>query len=390
MEGDKQGPLTGVRVLEFGEFAAGPFCGMLLADWGADVVKIEPPGGDRLRNWPPFLTADDGSTLSGNFVALNRNKRSVSLDLRDPADAERARALCRAADVLVENYRPGVMARLGLDYDALSATNAKLIYCSISGYGQTGPYATRGAFDIAIQAISGVMSVTGDPDRGPAKCGVAVADFLAGAYGAASTLAALRSATLTGLGTRIDCSMLSCMLSIATIQTSEYWGSGKPPGRMGSRHPQNAPYQAFEAFDGYFVVAAGTQGLWLDLCELIGMPELPNDPRFLTQHDRVRNQLELERILAPTFAATPMATWIERLSAADIPCSPLYDYSQVLADPHVVQSGLLTQVELPGGGMANALASAVSMSGFDVSELRRPPRLGESNAEVLEEWTGLS
>jgi crotonobetainyl-CoA:carnitine CoA-transferase CaiB-like acyl-CoA transferase len=381
-----KGPLDGVRVVEFGEFAAGPFCGMMLADWGADVVKVEPPAGDRLRNWPPFLDDDDGSRLSANFVALNRNKRSIALDLRDPGSVEIANSLCLAADVVVENYRPGVMERLGLDYAALSGQKRSLVYCSISGYGQTGPYATRGAFDIAIQAISGVMSVTGDLDGPPAKCGVAVADFLAGAYGAAATLAALNSAKQTGIGTQVDCSMLSCMLSVATIQTSEYWGSGTPPVRMGSRHPQNAPYQAFQGSDGYFVVAAGTEGLWEDLCDLIAMPELKADDRFGTQADRVRNQLELEAILAPTFASRPAARWIEMLSAADIPCSPLYDYGQVLADPHVAQSGLLTEVTLPAGATANALASAVKMSGFDFTDLRPPARLGQHRDEVLGEW----
>jgi crotonobetainyl-CoA:carnitine CoA-transferase CaiB-like acyl-CoA transferase len=391
MSGHLDKPLSGVRVLEFGEFAAGPFCGMLLADWGADVVKVESPQGDRLRNWPPFLTSDDGSTLSANFVALNRNKRSMSLDLRDSEARDTAADLCGAADIVVENYRPGVMTRLGLGYAAVADRNRQVVYCSISGYGQTGPYATRGAFDIAIQAISGVMSVTGDGDRPPAKCGVAVADFLAGAYGAASVLAALRAATLTGTGTHIDCSMLSCMLSIATIQTSEYWGSGEPPKRMGSRHPQNAPYQAFEASDGYFVVAAGTQGLWEDLCDIVGLEELKADARFGTQADRVTHQLALEQLLVPRFATATVAEWLDVLSAADIPCSPVYDYAEVLADPHVQQSGLLTLVELPGGGTANAMSSAVRMSGFDFTNLEPPPRLGGAANDVVAEWTsGLS
>jgi crotonobetainyl-CoA:carnitine CoA-transferase CaiB-like acyl-CoA transferase len=308
--------------------------------------------------------------------------------LRDPKATEVALSICLAADVVIENYRPGVMARLGLDHATLLATKPSLVYCSISGYGQTGPYATRGAFDIAIQAISGVMSVTGESDGPPAKCGVAVADFLAGAYGASAALAALHSVTQTGIGTHIDCSMLSCMLSIATIQTSEYWGSGISPVRMGSRHPQNAPYQAFQASDGYFVVAAGTEGLWADLCDLIEQPELKTDERFTTQAARVRNQLELEAILAPTFASRPAARWIELLSAADIPCSPLYDYGQVLADPHVIQSGLLSNVTLPGGALVNALASAVKMTGFDFTGLRPPARLGEHESAVVAEWCG--
>lgn len=383
-------PLAGVRVVEFGEFAAGPFCGLLLADWGADVVKVESREGDRLRNWPPFLTDADGTLISGNFVALNRNKRSVALDLKSAADRDTAVSLCAAADVVVENHRPGMLERRGLGYEALRAVNERLVYCSVSGYGQTGPYAERGAFDVAIQAVSGLMSVTGEAGGPPAKAGVAVADFLAGSYAATSVLAALRAAERSGVGAHVDCSMLACMLSIATIQVSEYWGLGVPPVRLGTRHPQNAPYQAFlgSGPNDYFVVAAGTQQQWERLCQVLGLDDLTKDPRYLTQTDRVTHQTDLEDTLAPVFATRPGAEWIAELGAAGIPCSPVYDYAQVLADPHVQQSGLITEVPLPGGGTARALANPVLMTGYTFAATAPPPRLGAHNDEVYDEWCG--
>jgi succinate---hydroxymethylglutarate CoA-transferase len=390
MVADLPPPLAGVRVLEFGEFAAGPFCGLLLADWGADVVKIESPGGDRLRNWPPFLTDADGSRISANFVALNRNKRSVALDLKSAAGQASAAELCAAADVVVENHRPGVLERRGLGYDTLSAVNPRLVYCSVSGYGQSGPYANRGAFDVAIQAVSGLMSVTGEAGGPPAKAGVAVADFLAGSYAASSVLAGLRGAERSGTGTYIDCSMLSCMLSIATIQLSEYWGLGTPPVRLGTRHPQNAPYQAFRGrdIDDYFVVAAGTQDQWERLCDLLGLAELTRDARYLTQSLRVAHQTELEATLAPVFATRTGAEWIALLDSTGIPCSPVYDYGQVLADPHVQQSGLITEVTLAAGGSAPALANPVHMTGYTVDAAAPPPPLGAHNDEVYADWCG--
>jgi succinate---hydroxymethylglutarate CoA-transferase len=379
-------PLDGVRVVEFGEFAAGPFCTLVLADWGADVVKIEPPSGDRLRRWPPFVNDADGTAIAANFAALNRNKRSVALDLRTPEGVLTARRLCAAAAVVVENHRPATMARLGLAYEDIAPDGGSLIYCSISGYGQTGPYARRGAFDVAIQAISGVMSVTGDPDRPPAKCGVAVADFTAGLYAAAAVNAALVQVDRTGVGGYLDCSMLSCVLGISTIQTSQYWGTGEVPGRLGSRHPQNAPYQAFRATDGYVVVAAGAQDLWERLCDLLGVNELVSDERFISQAERVRYQTDLEELLQPILEQRPVASWLETFEANGIPASPVLDYGQVLTDPHVLGSGLLVDVGLPAGGTTRGVANPVRMTGYEFETYRPPPRLGEHQREVLADW----
>lgn len=251
-------PLDGIRVIEFCTVAAGPFCGMLLADLGADVIKVEPPGsGDTLRSWPPLT---DG--FSENFASLNRNKRSVALDLKSPADLERALLLVRDADVVLENNRPGVMERLGLGYARVRETNPRVVYCSISAYGQSGPRAREGGFDLTLQAMAGIMSVTGEPGGAPVKCGVPIADFSSGLYAAFSICAALRSVAATGEGTHIDVSMLGATLGIAALQTSEFFGSGRDPAKLGSAHPRNAPYQAFRARDAYFGMAAGNDALW--------------------------------------------------------------------------------------------------------------------------------
>ena len=261
-------PLTGIRAIEFCNVAAGPFCAMLLADMGADVVKVEnPQGGDSMRQWPP-LTAG----YSENFASLNRNKRSVTLDLKNPADRERARNLILGADVVLENNRPGVMDRLGLGYRSFAAEKPSLVYCSISAFGQEGPRAGEGGFDLTMQAMAGVMSVTGEPDGAPVKCGVPLSDFCAGLYGAYAIAAVLRRVQQGGAGEHIDVSMLGTSLAVAALQTSEYFGSGRDPAKLGSAHPRNAPYQAFKAKDGYFAMAAGNDSLWKAACDVAGMP----------------------------------------------------------------------------------------------------------------------
>ena len=269
-------PLKGVRVLELCNVAAGPFCRLLLADMGADVIKIEnPSGGDTLRTWPPIT---DG--FSENFASLNRNKRSITLDLKSPEDIAQLHELVRTADVLIENNRPGVRKRLGLDYDALKAVNSRLLYCSISAYGQTGPRASEGGFDLTIQAMSGIMSVTGEDGGAPVKCGVPLSDFAAGLYAAYSVAASLRHVQQTGEGAHLDVPMLGTSLAIAALQTSEYFGSGRDPGKLGSAHPRNAPYQAFRCSDGYFAMAAGNNALWKSVCDVVVMPELLDDDRL--------------------------------------------------------------------------------------------------------------
>ncbi|HEY4264661.1 MAG TPA: CoA transferase, partial [Micropepsaceae bacterium] len=270
-------PLAGLIVAEFCNVAAGPFCGMLLADMGADVLKIEPPGGDMLRQWPPHTNG-----FSENFASLNRGKRSIALDLKNPADNEIALRIMGRADVVIENNRPGVMERLGLGWLRIHAEKPKLVYCSISAYGQSGPRAGQGGFDVTMQAASGLMSVTGETEGAPVKCGVPVADFTAGLYGAFAIAAAIARVRAGGEGLYIDVPMLGTTLAIGALQTSEYFGTGRDPQALGSAHPRNAPYQAYRARDRYFVIAAGNDKLWASVCDIVERPGLVSDPRFAT------------------------------------------------------------------------------------------------------------
>lgn len=381
-------PLEGVRVLEFGQIVTAPFCSLLLADFGADVVKVEnPEGGDGMRQWPPLLPGTSGDELfSGNFAALNRNKRSLAADLKDARQVERLRELCNVADVVVENFRPGVMDRLGLGYGRLTEDNPRLVYCSLTGYGQTGPYAKKGAFDVTVQAISGVMSVTGEEDGPPVKCGVPVADFTAGLYGAYSALAALGQARRTGQGTHVDCSMLGCLLGISGLQTSEYYGTGRAPGRLGSAHPRNAPYQGFMGRDKAFAIAAGNDKLWTQVCSALGLAELARDPRFVTQSQRARNQRELAALLQPRFALRSAAEWLEEFDRRGVPCAPINDFAEILADEHVASLGILQDVDLPNGARLPSVVFPVRLAGFEFGPGARPPRLGEHTDRVYAEW----
>jgi crotonobetainyl-CoA:carnitine CoA-transferase CaiB-like acyl-CoA transferase len=371
--------LAGITVLEICNVAAGPFCGMLLADMGADVIKVEnPEGGDTLRSWPPI---SDG--YSENFASLNRNKRSVTLNLKDPADLALARDLASTADVLIENNRPGVMDRLGLGYAQLREVNPALVYCSISAYGQSGPRSQEGGFDLTIQAMSGLMSVTGEAGGEPVKCGVPVADFSAGLYGAFAIASALRAAQASGQGTHIDVPMLGATLGIAALQTSEFFGSGKDPAKLGSAHPRNAPYQAFRCKGGYFGMAAGNQALWKSVCAVVGREDLLADSRFTDTSARARNQTALREILEALFEAEDAQTWLARFRAAGVPCAPINTYSEVLADPQVEHLGWVPPVELPHGVRPRTFGLPVRFDGETTALRRRPPALGEHNDEVL-------
>ena len=390
MSNSSQGPLAGVRAIELGQVAAGPFTGSLLADLGADVVKIErPDGGDGMRSWPPLSAADgDDAAYSENFASLNRNKRSVTLDLKDRGDVDRLLRLSGVADVLVENYRPGVLARLGADYAAVSARNPKIVYCSISGYGQTGPYANKGAFDVTVQGMSGLMSVTGESGGGPVKCGVPVGDFCAGLYAAYTITASLMRARETGRGAYIDCSMLGSLVGVAALQTSEYFGTGAAPRPLGSAHPRNAPYQAFRASDEHFIIAAGNDRLFAQVCAAVGLPDLAGDPRFVSQSRRAVHQGDLVAILAPRFAERTAAEWLEEMDARGVPCAPINDYPRVLGDPQVAHLGLVHPLTLPNGVETRTIGFPVAMSGFAFEIHRSPPALGAHTDEVLAEWLG--
>jgi crotonobetainyl-CoA:carnitine CoA-transferase CaiB-like acyl-CoA transferase len=374
-------PLDHLRVIEFCTVAAGPFCGMLLADMGADVIKVENPnGGDTLRQWPPINQGD-----SENFAALNRNKRSVALDLKQADDRERARRLIMTADVVVENNRPGVMERLGLDYSRLKSAHPKLVYCSISAFGQEGPRGREAGFDLTVQAMSGIMSVTGEPDGAPVKCGVPVSDFSAGLYAAFAIAAALEKVCRCGEGTHIDVSLLGASLGISALQTSEYFGTGRDPKRLGSAHPRNAPYQAFRALDGHIALAAGNDGLWRAACMAIERHELVEDSRFATTELRARNQVVLRELLETSFAQFKCRDLIERFVRFGVPCCPINTYSEILNDPHVEHMGWVQQLTLPNGAETKTFGPAFSMSGSRLGIYRRPPALGEHNREVFSE-----
>ncbi|SAL06535.1 formyl-CoA transferase [Caballeronia terrestris] len=371
--------LDGVRIVEICNVAAGPFCGMLLADMGADVVKIEhPEGGDTLRSWPPISEG-----FSENFASLNRNKRSVALNLKNATDLEVAKSLMGEADVVIENNRPGVMDRLGLGYDTISAINPRLLYCSISAYGQTGPRAQEGGFDLTMQAMSGIMSVTGEAGGAPVKCGVPLADFSAGLYAAFAIAAELRHVQRTGNGTHIDISMLGATLGIAALQTSEYFGSGRDPVKLGSAHPRNAPYQVFRCRDGHFGMAAGNNSLWASVCRVMGHVEWLDDPRFDTPSERARYQDALREMLEQDFQSKDASHWLERFRAAGVPCAPINSYSDVLADPQVEHMEWVQPVTLPNGVKTRTFGSPIRLSGRNLPVRRPPPALGEHTQEVI-------
>ncbi len=363
------------------QIAAGPFCAMLLGDLGADVIKIEPLSGDAMRQWPPLSNG-----FSENFASVNRNKRSIALDLKDPKSQKIALHLIKRADVLIENNRPGVMDRLGLGYESISSLNPAIVYCSISAYGQTGPRAKEGAFDVTMQAISGIMSVTGEIDQAPVKCGVPLSDFGTGLYAAFHVSSALFERTVTGKGKRIDASMLGCSLGMAPLQVSEYFGTGINPKPLGSRHPRNAPYQAFRASDDYFVLAAGNQRLFELVCHLIERTDLVEDARFENTAKRAKNQVDLTQILEQEFSQRTAAHWYTLFREAGVPSAPINKYSEALSDPQVVASGWVEPLELPGNANTNTFGHPVLLDGENLPIRARPPVLNEHETEILEEF----
>lgn len=365
-------PLAGLKVVEFCQVAAGPFCGMLLADYGAEVIKVEPPEGDAMRQWPPV-----NGGYSENFASINRGKKSVALDLKNPADRDFARALVLEADVLVENNRPGVMRRLGLGWDWFGPRKPALVYCSISAFGQVGPRSTEGGFDLTIQAATGVMSVTGEPEGAPVKCGVPLSDFAAGLYAAFSISAMVARVRSGGPGGTIDVPMFATTIAIAALQTSEYFGTGKNPRKLGSAHPRNAPYQAYRAADGWFAIAAGNDKLWQSVCEVVGAPEWTDDLRFASTTLRAANQGALKDMLEARFARDTSHAWLERFRAAGVPSAPINGYAEALADPQAEALGLVVPATLPGGHATRTVGCPIRLDGGAVAVNATFPALGE-------------
>jgi len=378
------GALEGLRVLELTQVMAGPFCGQVLADMGADCVKVEPPGvGDQSRRSLGFSMRGEDTAA---FLAVNRNKRSIALDLKDPAQRAAFHRIAAAADVVVENYRPGVAARLEVDYDTLAALNPRLIYASISGFGQTGPYAGRPGYDLMAQGASGVMSVTGEPGGDPVKCGIPISDLSAGLFCAVGILSALAARERTGRGQYIDTSLWEGALALSIWETAELWSTGRVPAKLGSAHRLTAPYQALRTRDGHITVGGNNQKLWTRFCEEIGRADLVEDERFATNDARMANLAALVAELEAALAERDTDDWVERLLGAGVPVGPILDYAQVTDDPHTRAREMVVEVEHPVEGVVRALGVPVKLSGTPGGVRRAAPLLGEHTDEVLREY----
>ncbi|MBV9287484.1 MAG: CoA transferase [Hyphomicrobiales bacterium] len=376
-------PLAGVRVLDVSQVMAGPFCSMLLGDMGADVIKIEPvDGGDQARAAMGFRLK--GSDSLG-FINMNRNKRSLALNLKQESARRVFYRLVETADILVENYRPGAAKRLGIDYETLKAINPRLVYASISGFGQTGPWAQRPGFDLIAQAMGGVMSVTGHPDQPPAKAGVPVADIGCALFALYAILCAYIGATRTGQGQHVDASLFEAAIAFSIWDISEYWGTGKVPTQLGTANRMSAPYQAVRASDGYFVIAANSDRLWRGLCEAIGRRELLDDPRYKTIADRLANRIVLIEDLEKTFAARPAAEWIDLLLGVGIPAGPILNYAETLGSEHAQAREMVMEIDHPVEGKLKTIGFPVKVSGAPQRVRRPPPLLGEHSDAILAE-----
>jgi crotonobetainyl-CoA:carnitine CoA-transferase CaiB-like acyl-CoA transferase len=380
MDQGGSGALAGLRVIDLTQVMAGPFCTMLLADLGADVIKIEPPAGDSTRTMPGAVGTD-----SPSFNAVNRGKRSVVLNLKTKQGVEAVKALTLAADVFVENYRPGVMETLGLDYATLSALNPRLIYASISGYGQTGPDRHKGGFDLVAQGVSGIMSVTGEPGGAPVKSGIPLTDLGAGLFATVGILAALEHRHKTGRGQQVDTSLLDAGVGLSVWESTQYFSGRGIPERLGSAHRMSAPYQAFRCADGYITIGGANDRTFHRICEVLGHPEWRDMPEFLTDGMRIRNRADLASRIEAITSGKPRAHWLELFDANNIPCGPINDYSQVFQDPQVVARELVVDVDHPTLGAIRALGSPIKLSAAPPDVRRRAPLLGEHTDEVLSE-----
>jgi CoA:oxalate CoA-transferase len=375
-----QQPLRGVRVLDLTRVLAGPFCTMNLADLGAEVIKIEVPGrGDDSRSFAPMMPSGD----SGYFYSVNRGKRSVTIDLRIEEGATVFLELAAKSDVVVENFSPGTMDRFKVGYAQLKAANPKIILCSISGFGQTGPKTSAPAYDIVAQALGGTMSITGNPGGEPVRCGVSVGDLSAALYGVIAIMSALRVRDRDGVGNHVDIAMLDCQVAMLEDALARYSVSGKIPGRLGTRHPSITPFQQFRASDDYFVMGAGNEAIWIRFCDAIAAPKLKDDTRFLTNADRTANHPELEAILARIFETQPRDHWLRLLADASVPCAPIANVEEVTCDPHLAARNMILHAEHPDFDGLIVPGSPLKSAGDKDIPSTIAPRLGESTDEVL-------
>ena len=380
MAGTTPGALAGIRVIDVTQVMAGPFCTMLLADLGADVVKIEPPAGDMTRRMPGGVGTDTPA-----YNAVNRGKRSVVLDLKTAAGRAAVVRLTQSADLFIENSRPGVMAEFGLDHATLAAANPRLIYASISGYGQTGPHRTKGGLDLIAQGVSGIMSVTGEPGGPPMKSGIPLTDLGAALFAVTGILAALVHRTRTGQGQQVETSLVEAGVALSVWEATEFFAGAGVPEPLGSAHRMVAPYQAIRCADGYVTIGASNDRLFERLCEVLGHPEWARLPEFADNPSRVRNRVALAGRIESVTRERPRRDWLEAFEARDIPCGPINSYADVFADPQVVAREMVVEVDHPTLGRIQALGSPMKLSATPAAVRRRAPRLGEHTEDVLRE-----
>jgi len=370
--------LDGIVVLDTTQVMAGPYCAMILADMGARVIKVEPPDGDSTR-----VMAGSRGSDSAAFNAVNRGKSGIVLDLSKPQGLEVFKRLARSADILIENYRPGVMARLGLDFAAISAENPRLIYASISGYGQTGPDATKGGFDLIAQGVSGIMSVTGEPGGPPVKAGVPLTDLAAGLFALSGILAALHARAKSGRGQHVDTSLVDAGLALSVWEATVYFEGNGIPGPIGSAHRLSAPYQAFRCSDGYFTIGAANDRNFAKVANLLGHSEWNSDPRFSSNTLRVQHRSELAALIEAQTSLESRDMWLQRFEEAGVPCGPILNYAEALVTPQAVAREMTLEVDHPTLGRLRTLGTPLKMSGMPLDPTRRAPMLGEHTDEVL-------
>lgn len=375
--------LEGLKVIDLTRVLAGPYCTMILGDLGADVIKVEGPGGsDETRQWgPPFVGGQ-----SAYYLTANRNKRAITLNLQEPEGREILRTLVQSADVLIQNFKAGTMEKWGLSYDELHALNPRLVYCSISGFGQYGPYRELPGYDYIVQAMGGMMSITGSEESGPMKVGVAIADLATGLYCTIGILATLQERERTGEGQHIDISLLDSQISLLVNVASNYLISGRVPKRYGNQHPNIVPYQTFRASDGEMVVAVGNDRQFQKLCQVIGLPQLADDPKFKTNSDRLENRDCLIETVQAEFARNTCKDWQQQLNAAGIPAGPINNMEQLFSDPHVTEREMKIEMEHPTAGRIHLVGSPLKFSRSKVEVQRHPPLAGEHTLEVLKEY----
>jgi len=390
-------PLQGVRVLDLSRILAGPFAGQTLADLGAEVVKVERPGaGDDTRSWgPPFVESVDGSDYkdAAYFLSTNRGKRSVTIDFTQPEGADLVLKLASSVDILIENFKTNGLRKYGLDYEGVRAVNPRIIYCSITGFGYSGPYRDRVGYDFLIQGMSGLMSITGESDEqpggAPMKVGVAVSDLFTGLYAVTGILAALRHRDATGVGQHIDMALLDSQIGVLANQALNFMTTGNPPGRLGNAHPNIVPYQVFACSDGHIILAVGNDTQFRKFCTVAGVPDWPDDARFSNNAARVQNRDDMVALITPVIKTRTQGDWVESLQAAGVPCGPINDIAQMFDNEQVRARGMAVDIEHPKFGSVPSVRCPIRFSETPVEFDRAPPVLGADVDEVLQTWAGI-